>query len=118
MYSSALLFYKGYHALETHRIAHTLWHRNQRVMARTLQSRVSEVCAIDIHPAARIGKGILLDHGTGVVIGETAIIGENVSIMQNVTLGGASRSQNARMRGVVKSVCSGCPSGLVPHSDV
>ncbi len=90
LYSSALLFYKGYHALQTHRIAHTLWHRNQKVMARTLQSRVSEVCAIDIHPAARIGKGILLDHGTGVVIGETAVIGENVSIMQNVTLGGAS----------------------------
>ena len=88
MYSSALLFYKGYHALQTHRIAHTLWLRDQRVMARTLQSRVSEVCAIDIHPAARLGKGILLDHGTGVVIGETAVIGENVSIMQNVTLGG------------------------------
>lgn len=92
MYSSALLFYKGYHALQTHRIAHTLWLRNQKVMARTLQSRVSEVCAIDIHPAARIGKGILLDHGTGVVIGETAVIGENVSIMQNVTLGGACAS--------------------------
>ena len=73
---------QGYHALQTHRIAHALWNRGQRVMAVALQSRVSEVLAVDIHPAARLGRGILLDHGTGVVIGETAIIGNNVSLLQ------------------------------------
>ncbi|KAK9868049.1 hypothetical protein WJX84_002711 [Apatococcus fuscideae] len=113
MYSSALLFYKGYHALETHRIAHTLWHRNQRVMARTLQSRVSEVCAIDIHPAARIGKGILLDHGTGVVIGETAIIGENVSIMQNVTLGGTGKAGGDRHPKIQNNVLIGASATVL-----
>lgn len=87
-YSAALLYYKGYHALQAYRIAHTLWRRGQKVLALALQSRVSEVFAVDIHPAARVGKGVLLDHGTGVVIGETAVVGNNVSIMQNVTLGG------------------------------
>lgn len=87
-YSAALLYYKGYHALQAYRIAHTLWKRGQKVLALALQSRVSEVFAVDIHPAARVGKGVLLDHGTGVVIGETAVVGNNVSIMQNVTLGG------------------------------
>jgi serine O-acetyltransferase len=81
-YSQALLYYKGYHAIQTHRIAHALWNRGQKVMAVALQSRMSEVLAVDIHPAARIGKGILLDHGTGVVIGETAVIGNNVSLLQ------------------------------------
>ena len=74
---------------QVHRIAHHLWNTDQRLMARALQSRVSEVFAIDIHPAARIGAGLLLDHGSGVVIGETAVVGNNVSMMQGVTLGGA-----------------------------
>ncbi|KAK9841630.1 hypothetical protein WJX74_009021 [Apatococcus lobatus] len=113
MYSSALLFYKGYHALQTHRIAHTLWLRNQKVMARTLQSRVSEVCAIDIHPAARIGKGILLDHGTGVVIGETAVIGENVSIMQNVTLGGTGKAGGDRHPKIHNNVLIGASATVL-----
>ncbi|KAG2489051.1 hypothetical protein HYH03_012487 [Edaphochlamys debaryana] len=90
-YSHALLYYKGYHALQTQRVAHALWRRNQKVMALALQSRISEVFAVDIHPAARIGKGVLLDHGTGVVIGETAVVGNNVSILQNVTLGGTGK---------------------------
>ncbi|KAG2438001.1 hypothetical protein HXX76_005615 [Chlamydomonas incerta] len=90
-YSHALLYFKGYHAIQTQRIAHALWNRKQKVMALALQSRISEVFAVDIHPAARIGKGVLLDHGTGVVIGETAVIGNNVSILQNVTLGGTGK---------------------------
>ena len=75
--------------LQVHRMAHHLWNSSQRLMARALQSRVSEVFSIDIHPAARLGSGLLLDHGSGVVIGETAVVGNNVSIMQGVTLGGA-----------------------------
>jgi serine acetyltransferase len=92
-YSQALLYYKGYHALQTQRIAHALWNRGQQVMARLLHSRISEVLSIDIHPAAVLGRGILLDHGTGVVIGETAVIGDNVSIGQ---VGGWARPRDRK----------------------
>ncbi|XP_052197683.1 serine acetyltransferase 2-like [Diospyros lotus] len=90
-YCSALLYLKGYHALQTHRVANTLWNQGRKVLALALQSRVSEVFGVDIHPAAKIGEGILLDHATGVVIGETAIIGNRVSLMQGVTLGGTGK---------------------------
>ena len=81
-YSQALLYYKGYHAMQLHRFANELWRQDRKAMALSLQSRVSEVLAVDIHPAATIRKGILMDHGTGVVIGETAVIGDGASIMQ------------------------------------
>ncbi|KAM7516043.1 hypothetical protein LguiA_005626 [Lonicera macranthoides] len=87
-YCSALLYLKGYHSLQTYRVAHTLWNQGRKVLALALQSRISEVFGVDIHPAAKIGEGILLDHGTGVVIGETAVVGNRVSLMQGVTLGG------------------------------
>jgi serine O-acetyltransferase len=74
--------------LQAHRIAHDLWVGGRRMMALALQSRMSEVFAVDIHPGARFGSGIVLDNGTGVVIGETAVLGDNVSILQGVTLGG------------------------------
>lgn len=90
-YCSALLYLKGYHSLQTHRVAHALWNQGRKVLALALQSRVSEVFGIDIHPAAKIGEGILLDHGTGLVIGETAVIGDRVSLMQGVTLGGSGK---------------------------
>ncbi|KAL2988351.1 hypothetical protein AAZX31_11G082300 [Glycine max] len=97
-YCSALLYMKGYHALQVHRVAHALWHQGRKVLALALQSRVSEplsfttqVFGVDIHPAAKIGEGILLDHGTGVVIGETAIVGNRVSLMHGVTLGGTGK---------------------------
>uniref|UniRef100_A0A1D2ADZ1 serine O-acetyltransferase n=3 Tax=Auxenochlorella protothecoides TaxID=3075 RepID=A0A1D2ADZ1_AUXPR len=94
--SQALLYYKGFHALQVQRIAHVLWHQGRRMMASALQSRSNEVFAVDIHPAARIGAGVLLDHGTGVVIGATAVIGANVSILQNVTLGGTGKESGDR----------------------
>ncbi|CAN6481642.1 unnamed protein product [Victoria cruziana] len=90
-YSWALLYLKGYHSLQSYRVAHALWARGQNVLALALQSRISEVFGVDIHPAAKIGKGVLLDHATGVVIGETAVVGNIVSIMQGVTLGGTGR---------------------------
>ncbi|GAQ83139.1 serine acetyltransferase [Klebsormidium nitens] len=90
-YSCALLYFKGYHALQAYRIAHALWNRGQKVLALNMQSRISEVFAVDIHPAARIGKAILMDHGTGVVIGETAVVGDRVSLLQGVTLGGTGK---------------------------
>jgi serine O-acetyltransferase len=81
-HSQALLYFKGYHAIQLYRFAHELWMSGRKAMALSLQSRISEVLAVDIHPAARIGRGILMDHGTGVVIGETAVVGNNVSLMQ------------------------------------
>ncbi|KAL9393797.1 hypothetical protein Peur_013082 [Populus x canadensis] len=90
-YCSALLYLKGYHSLQSYRVAHVLWNQGRTVLALALQSRISEVFGIDIHPASRIGEGILLDHGTGVVVGETAVIGNRVSLMHGVTLGGTGK---------------------------
>ncbi|KAJ0966745.1 hypothetical protein J5N97_023662 [Dioscorea zingiberensis] len=90
-YSWALLYLKGYHSLQSYRVAHALWNQGRSILALALQSRISEVFAVDIHPAARIGEGILLDHGTGLVIGETAVVGNKVSLMQGVTLGGTGK---------------------------
>ncbi|KAK3150403.1 hypothetical protein QOZ80_3AG0232730 [Eleusine coracana subsp. coracana] len=95
-YSWALLYLKGYQSLESYRIAHVLWNQGRRVLALALQSRISEVFAVDIHPAAKIGEGILLDHGTGLVIGETAVVGNWVSLMQGVTLGGTGKEHGDR----------------------
>lgn len=95
-YSWALLYLKGYHSLQSYRIAHVLWNQGRKVLALALQSRISEVFAVDIHPAAKIGEGILLDHGTGLVIGETAVIGNWVSLMQGVTLGGTGKEHGDR----------------------
>ncbi|KAA8523227.1 hypothetical protein F0562_009650 [Nyssa sinensis] len=87
-YSHCLLNYKGFLSCQAHRVAHKLWTQSRKTLALALQSRVSDVFGVDIHPAARIGKGILLDHATGIVIGETAVIGNNVSMLHHVTLGG------------------------------
>ncbi|XP_019177217.1 PREDICTED: probable serine acetyltransferase 2 [Ipomoea nil] len=95
-YCSALLYLKAYHSLQTHRIAHSLWNQGRRVLALALQSRTSEVFGVDIHPAAKIGEGILLDGATGIVIGETAVIGNRVSLMQGVTLGGNGKEVGER----------------------
>ncbi|ERM96141.1 serine acetyltransferase 2 isoform X1 [Amborella trichopoda] len=95
-YSWALLYLKGYHSLQSYRVAHALWNRGRKVLALALQSRISEVFAVDIHPAARLGKGIFLDHATGVVIGETAVVEKKVSLMQGVTLGGTGKETGDR----------------------
>jgi len=95
-YSWALLYLKGYQSLQSYRIANILWNQGRKVLALALQSRISEVFAVDIHPAAKIGEGILLDHGTGLVIGETAVVGNWVSLMQGVTLGGTGKEHGDR----------------------
>ena len=112
-YSQALLYFKGYHAIQVQRIAHVLWKQNRKVMAAALQSRSSEVFAVDIHPAAKIGKGVLLDHGTGVVIGETAEIGNNVSILQNVTLGGTGKQHGDRHPKIRDNVLIGASATIL-----
>lgn len=92
----AFLYFKGYQAIQTHRFANALWHSGRKDFALYLQSRSSQVFQVDINPAARMGKGIMLDHATGLVVGETAVIGDNVSILQGVTLGGTGKSEEDR----------------------
>ena len=95
-YSTPFLYFKGFHALQTHRVAHWLWQQQRNELALFLQNRMSVVFGVDIHPAARLGHGIMLDHATGIVIGETAVVGNNVSIMQSVTLGGTGKDSGDR----------------------
>lgn len=90
------LYYKGFHALQCHRVGHWLWRRDRRELAHFLQSRVSEVFAVDIHPAVPVGRGVFIDHATGLVVGETATIGNDVSILHEVTLGGTGKERGDR----------------------
>jgi serine O-acetyltransferase len=107
-YVEAFLFYKGFHALECYRIAHWLWQQGRRAMALFFQSRMSQLFEVDIHPAARMGRGIMIDHATGVVIGETAVVEDDVSMLHGVTLGGTGKEGGDRhpkiRRGVLISV--------------
>jgi serine O-acetyltransferase len=91
-----LLYFKGYQAIQTHRFAHALHKAGRRDFALYLQSRSSQVFQADINPAVPMGRGIMLDHGTGLVIGETAVVGDNVSMLQGVTLGGTGKSDQDR----------------------
>ena len=86
-YSLPLLYFKGFHAIQTHRINHALWRQERKTLAYFLQNRASEVFGVDIHPGAKFGCGIMFDHGTGIVIGETAVLGNNISLLHGVTLG-------------------------------
>lgn len=95
-YLEPLLYFKGFHALATYRFAHELWHDGRRDVALYLQSQSSRIFAVDIHPAARFGKGIMLDHATGLVIGETAVVGDNCSFLHGVTLGGSGKDTGDR----------------------
>ena len=94
--SIPFLYFKGFHALETHRITHWLWHKGRTSLALFFQNRMSVEFGVDIHPAASMGYGIMLDHATGLVIGETAVVGNNVSILQSVTLGGTGKDEADR----------------------
>jgi serine O-acetyltransferase len=107
-YVQAFLFFKGFHALECYRIGHWLWLQGREGMALFFQSRISELFDVDIHPRARLGRGIMIDHATGVVIGETAVVEDDVSIMHGVTLGGTGKEGGDRhpkiRRGVLLSM--------------
>jgi len=94
--SQPFLYFKGFQALQSYRVAHHFWHKKQIAAALYLQSRASEMFAVDIHPAARIGSGILMDHATGIVIGETAVVENDVSILHDVTLGGTGKETGDR----------------------
>ena len=90
------LYFKGFHSLQTQRVSHWLWNHGRESLALFFQNRMSSKFGVDIHPAARMGKGIMLDHATGLVIGETAVVGNNVSILQSVTLGGTGKDEGDR----------------------
>jgi serine O-acetyltransferase len=91
-----LLYFKGFQALQAYRVAHWLWRQGRRDFALLVQSRMSELFSIDIHPAARVGQGIMIDHAHAIVIGETAVVGDNVSMLHSVTLGGTGKDDGDR----------------------
>ena len=91
-----VLFFKGFQAIQSYRVAHWLWKAGRRDMARFFQMRISEMFGVDIHPAARIGRGIMIDHAHSIVIGETAVVGDNVSMLHSVTLGGTGKEDGDR----------------------
>ena len=91
-----VLFFKGYQAVQAYRVGHWLWQQGRRDLAYFMQMRISEVFGVDIHPAAKIGKGIMIDHAHSIVIGETAVVGDNVSMLHSVTLGGTGKEDGDR----------------------
>lgn len=95
-YIQPLLYFKGFHAIQAHRVSHWLYNQGRKHLAYYIQMRVSELFSIDIHPACRIGKGIFLDHAHSLVFGETAVIGDNCSILHDVTLGGTGKEEEDR----------------------
>jgi serine O-acetyltransferase len=101
------LYFKGFQALQGWRVAHWLWGRGRETLAFHFQSRISELFQLDIHPAARLGKGLFLDHGTGIVIGETAVVGDDVSMLHGVTLGGTGAERGDRHPKIGKGVLLG-----------
>ncbi len=113
-----LLYFKGFHAIQTHRLAHWLWHRQRRDFAYYLQSRSSSALQTDIHPAARIGRGIFLDHATGLVVGETAVIEDDVSILHSVTLGGTGKADGDRHPKIRHGVMIGAGAKILGNIEV
>lgn len=117
-YAQPFLYYKGFHALQTHRVAHSLWKQERNALAAHLQNRVSEVFGVDIHPAARIGQGVIIDHATGVVIGETAVVEDHVSLLHEVTLGGTGKERGDRHPKVRRGVLLGAGAKILGNIEV
>jgi serine O-acetyltransferase len=117
-YAQAVLFFKGFHALECHRIAHWLWQQGRKPLAYFIQSRVSALFAVDIHPAARIGRGVFIDHATGIVIGETAVVEDDVSMLHGVTLGGTGKETGDRHPKIRRGVLLGAGAKVLGNIEV
>jgi serine O-acetyltransferase len=113
-----LLYFKGFHAIQTHRLAHAMWKTGRQDFALYLQSRSSEVFQTDIHPAARVGKGIFLDHATGLVVGSTAVIEDDVSMLQDVTLGGTGKVRGDRHPKIRHGVLIGAGAKILGNIEV
>ena len=117
-YSSAILYFKGFQALQAYRFGHWLWQQERHNLALYLQSRVSEVFCVDIHPAAQIGSGILVDHATAIVIGETSVLEDNISIMQAVTLGGTGKECGDRHPKIRTGVLIGAGANIIGNVNI
>ncbi len=113
-----LLFFKGFHSLESYRVAHWLWNNDRDTMALFLQSRISEEFAADIHPGAKIGRGIFIDHATSLVIGETAVVEDNVSMLHEVTLGGTGKETGDRHPKVRHGVLIGAGAKILGNVEL
>ena len=117
-YIQPLLFFKGFQALQAYRVAHWLWNRDRKDMSYFIQMRCSEVFGIDIHPGARIGKGIMIDHAHSIVIGETAVVGDNVSMLHSVTLGGTGKEDEVRHPNIGHGVLLGAGAKVLGNISV
>jgi len=113
-----ILYFKGFHAIQAHRLAHALWLQGRHDFAYYLQSRASSLFQTDIHPAARMGAGIFLDHATGLVVGETAVIEDNVSILHAVTLGGTGKAGGDRHPKIRRGVLIGAGAKILGNIEV
>ncbi len=113
-----VLYFKGFHAIQTHRLAHWLWQGGRQDFALYLQSRSSEVFQTDINPAVRMGKGIFIDHATGLVVGLTAVIEDNVSMLQDVTLGGTGKERGDRHPKIRRGVLLGAGAKILGNIEV
>lgn len=117
-YLTPLLYFKGFHAVQVHRMAHYLWQHGREQLALFLQSRNSETFGVDIHPAAKLGKGVMFDHATGIVVGETAVIEDNVSILQSVTLGGTGNESGDRHPKIRQGVLIGAGAKILGNIEI
>lgn len=113
-----LLYFKGFHALQTHRFAHELWKDGSADFAFYLQSQSSRIFGVDVHPAAKIGRGIMFDHATGIVIGETATVGDDASILHGVTLGGSGKTAGDRHPKIGRCVMIGAGAKILGNIKV
>jgi serine O-acetyltransferase len=113
-----VLYFKGFHAIQTHRLAHWLWTQGRQDFALYLQSRSSEAFQTDIHPAAHMGRGIFLDHATGLVVGSTAVIEDDVSMLQDVTLGGTGKERGDRHPKIRRGVLIGAGAKILGNIEV
>lgn len=118
LFSTPLLYLKGFHAIQGYRVAHWLWHQDRKALARYIQSQIAVVFGVDVHPAAQIGKGIMFDHATGIVVGETAVIENDVSILQSVTLGGTGKDGGDRHPKIREGVMIGAGAKVLGNIEV
>ncbi len=117
-YSLPLLYFKGFHAIQSYRVAHYFWNQGRESLALYLQSHISEIFSVDIHPAAQVGSGILIDHATSVVIGETAVVEDNVSMLHEVTLGGTGKEVGDRHPKIRKGVLIGAGAKILGNIEI
>lgn len=117
-YPEVILHLKGFLAIQAYRVAHCLWKHNRKQLATFLQSRISVIFDVDIHPAATVGKGVMFDHASGIVVGETSVIEDNVSILQGVTLGGTGKESGDRHPKVRAGVLIGAGSKILGNIEI